>query len=74
MRLQDLVRSPPTRNMEVYIRQGTRATYRQVLRQIKQRDIYNIIVDSQFDHVDAFFRAVSSLSPCYLNDNLRSFF
>jgi ionotropic glutamate receptor len=43
LRLQDLVRSPPTSKMEVHIRQGTVNTYRQVLREIKQRDINNII-------------------------------
>ena len=45
--------------MEVYIRQGTVSTYRQVLREIKQRDIGNIIVDTKTEHVESFFRAVS---------------
>ena len=58
LRLQDLVRSPPNSKMEVYIRQGTVATYRQVLREIKQRDIGNIIVDTKTEHVEIFFRAV----------------
>lgn len=59
LRLQDLVRSPPTSKMEVHIRQGTVNTYRQVLREIKQRDINNIIVDTRTEHVHTFFRAVS---------------
>lgn len=59
LRLQDLVRAPPTSKMEVYIRQGTVNTYRQVLREIKQRDINNIIVDTRTEHVQTFFRAVS---------------
>jgi len=58
LRLQDLVRAPPSSKMEVYIRQGTVNTYRQVLREIKQRDIGNIIVDTRTEHVEAFFRAV----------------
>lgn len=58
LRLQDLVRAPPTSKMEVYIRQGTVNTYRQVLREIKQRDINNIIVDTRTEHVHTFFRAV----------------
>ena len=58
IRLQDLVRSPATSKMEVYIRQGTVSTYRQVLREIKQRDIGNIIVDTRTEHVESFFRAV----------------
>ena len=59
LRLQDLVRAPPTSKMEVHIRQGTVNTYRQVLREIKQRDINNIIVDTRTEHVHIFFRAVS---------------
>jgi ionotropic kainate glutamate receptor 2 len=61
LRLQDLVRSPPTSKMEVHIRQGTVNTYRQVLREIKQRDINNIIVDTRTEHVHIFFRAVSHI-------------
>ncbi|XP_046446552.1 glutamate receptor ionotropic, kainate 2-like isoform X6 [Daphnia pulex] len=61
LRLQDLVRSPPTSKMEVHIRQGTVNTYRQVLREIKQRDINNIIVDTRTEHVHIFFRAVLQL-------------
>lgn len=59
LRLQDLVRSPATKNMEVFIRQGTQSTYRRVLGEIKRRDIYNIIVDTRPEYVDSFFRAVS---------------
>ncbi|XP_045026271.1 glutamate receptor ionotropic, kainate 2 [Daphnia magna] len=61
LRLQDLVRSPPTSKMEVHIRQGTVNTYRQVLREIKQRDINNIIVDTRTEHVHTFFRAILQL-------------
>lgn len=59
LRLQDLVRSPPTSKMEVYIRQATVKNYRDVLREIKQRDITNFIVDTRTEHVQSFFRAVS---------------
>ncbi|KAI9565746.1 hypothetical protein GHT06_009538 [Daphnia sinensis] len=61
VRLQDLVRSPATSKMEVHIRQGTVNTYRQVLREIKQRDINNIIVDTRTEHVHTFFRAILQL-------------
>jgi len=61
IRLQDLVRSPPAKNMEVYIRQATKHSYRKILREIKKRNIGNIIVDTNTEHVDSFFRAVSHL-------------
>jgi len=45
----------------VYIRQATKHTYRKILREIKKRNIGNIIVDTNTEHVDAFFRAVLQL-------------
>ena len=59
IRLQELVRSPPVKNMEVYIRQATKDTYRKILREVKKRNIGNVIVDTHTEHIDAFFRAVS---------------
>lgn len=47
--------------MEVYIRQATKHSYRKILREIKKRNIGNIIVDTNTEHVDSFFRAVSHL-------------
>lgn len=44
---------------EMYIRQATPDTYRQVLRAIRQREIYKIIVDTNPENIKSFFRAVS---------------
>jgi glutamate receptor, ionotropic, invertebrate len=59
-KLQDLVKSPPTQRTEMYIRQANPATYRQVLREIRQKEIYKLIVDTNPKHMYKFFRAVST--------------
>jgi hypothetical protein len=66
-KLQDLVKVPPTVRTEMYIRQATPGTYRQVLREIRQKEIYKLIVDTNPRNMQQFFRAVSTtLSNPYL--------
>lgn len=43
----------------MYIRQAGAGTYRQVLREIRQKEIYKLIVDTDPAHMQYFFRAVS---------------
>lgn len=59
-KLQDLVKAPPISKMEMYIRQANPSTYRHVLKEIRQKEIYKLIVDTNPDHTYAFFRAVST--------------
>jgi len=61
IRLQELVRSPPAKNVEIYIRQTGPANYRKVLREIKSKEIYNIIVDTDRAHIQLFFRNLLQL-------------
>ncbi|XP_023327652.1 glutamate receptor ionotropic, kainate 1 [Eurytemora carolleeae] len=61
IRLQDLVRSPPAKNLEVYIRQTKPSNYRTVLREIKKKEIFNIIVDTSLENIADFFRAILQL-------------
>ena len=61
IRLQELVRSPPYKNVEIYIRQTHPSNYRTVLREIKSKQIYNIIVDTNNDHIQKFFRTLLQL-------------
>ncbi|XP_049771202.1 glutamate receptor ionotropic, kainate 2 [Schistocerca cancellata] len=60
-KLQDLVKSPPVVRTEMYIRQATPTTYRQVLREIRQKEIYKLIVDTNPKHMYKFFRAILQL-------------
>jgi hypothetical protein len=62
-KLQDLVKVPPTVRTEMYIRQATPGTYRQVLREIRQKEIYKLIVDTNPRNMQQFFRAVSTTLP-----------
>ncbi|XP_046392460.1 glutamate receptor ionotropic, kainate 2 isoform X3 [Ischnura elegans] len=61
-KLQDLVKTPPASSRtEMYIRQATPATYRQVLREVRQKEIYKLIVDTNPKHMYQFFRAILQL-------------
>lgn len=44
---------------EIYIRQAVPESYRQVLREIRQKDIHKLIIDTNPDHIQKLFRAVS---------------
>ncbi|XP_021925438.1 glutamate receptor ionotropic, kainate 2 isoform X1 [Zootermopsis nevadensis] len=46
---------------DMYIRQATASTYRQVLREIRQKEIYKLIVDTNPRHMYHFFRAILQL-------------
>ncbi|KAF2362821.1 Receptor ligand binding region [Trinorchestia longiramus] len=58
MKLQDIIRSPPSKNVEIYIRQGTPDTYRDILKEVKHKQIYSIIVDTVPEHMHLFLRCV----------------
>ncbi|XP_043478786.1 glutamate receptor ionotropic, kainate 1 isoform X4 [Leptopilina heterotoma] len=60
-KLQDLVKTPPSTKTEMYIRQAGPDTYRQVLREIRNKEIYKLIVDTDPAHMQQFFRAILQL-------------
>lgn len=43
----------------MYIRQAGPETYRQILKEIRQKEIFKLIVDTNPKHIQQFFRAVS---------------
>ncbi|PNF32815.1 hypothetical protein B7P43_G04494, partial [Cryptotermes secundus] len=61
IKLQDLVKAPPAMRTEMYIRQATPGTYRQVLREIRHKEIFKLIVDTNPRHMYRFFRAILQL-------------
>lgn len=61
-KLQDLVKSPPSVKTEMYIRQAGPRSYRQVLREVRHKEIFKLIVDTDPAHMQQFFRAVSSIN------------
>ena len=60
-KLQDLVKFPPSPKTEIYIRQAGPGSYRQVLREIRHKEIYKLIIDTDPIYMQQFFRAVSPL-------------
>ncbi|XP_030379355.1 glutamate receptor ionotropic, kainate 2 isoform X1 [Scaptodrosophila lebanonensis] len=63
---QDLMHSSTEMRTEMYIRQANPDTYRQVLRAIRQKEIYKIIVDTNPTNIKAFFRSILQLQ---MNDH-----
>ncbi|CAH2002859.1 unnamed protein product [Acanthoscelides obtectus] len=60
-KLQDLMRAPSATKIEIYIRQANPSSYRQVLKEIRQKEIYKLIVDTNPKHILQFFRAILQL-------------
>ncbi|KAK9881447.1 hypothetical protein WA026_016333 [Henosepilachna vigintioctopunctata] len=60
-KLQDMMKAPTTAKKEMYIRQANPSSYRQVLREIKQREIFKLIVDTNPRNIQMFFRAILQL-------------
>ncbi|XP_037925814.1 glutamate receptor ionotropic, kainate 2 isoform X1 [Hermetia illucens] len=58
---QELMRTTPASKAEMYIRQAAPDTYRQVLREIRQKEIYKLIIDTNPKFINQFFRAILQL-------------
>ncbi|KAL7644527.1 UNVERIFIED_CONTAM: hypothetical protein RMT77_005359 [Armadillidium vulgare] len=61
IKLQELVKSPANEYMEFLIRQGTPSTYREILKEFKDKEIFNIIVDTKPDNMNYFLRGILQL-------------
>jgi len=59
--LFNLMHSSTETKAEMYIRQASPDSYRQVLRAIRQKEIYKIIVDTNPSNIKTFFRSVRRL-------------
>jgi len=60
IKLRELVRSPGNRDVEVHLRQADPESYRSVLKEIKSKEIRNMIVDTRPEHMHHFLRGVST--------------
>ncbi|XP_067008296.2 glutamate receptor ionotropic, kainate 2 [Anabrus simplex] len=61
IKLRELVRSPTNRDMEIHLRQADPDTYRAVLKEIKSKEIYNLVVDTRPEHMHLFLRGILQL-------------
>ncbi|XP_056633758.1 glutamate receptor ionotropic, kainate 2 isoform X2 [Diorhabda sublineata] len=60
-KLQELVKAPGAARTEMYIRQAGPGSYRQVLREVRQKELYKLIVDTNPRNINQFFRAILQL-------------
>ncbi|XP_017759689.1 PREDICTED: glutamate receptor ionotropic, kainate 2-like isoform X3 [Eufriesea mexicana] len=58
VKLRELVRSPKSREIEVNLRQADPDSYRQVLSEMKSKEIRNLIVDTRPEHMHHFLRMI----------------
>ncbi|XP_063880682.1 glutamate receptor ionotropic, kainate 2-like isoform X2 [Scylla paramamosain] len=61
MKLQEIIRSPPSKAIEMYIRQGHPDNYRDVLKEVKHKEIFSIIVDTLPGNMRLFLRCLLQL-------------
>ncbi|XP_076389983.1 glutamate receptor ionotropic, kainate 2 isoform X3 [Megachile rotundata] len=61
VKLRELVRSPKSREMEVNLRQADPDSYRQVLSEMKSKEIRNLVVDTKPEHMHHFLRMILQL-------------
>ncbi|BES87769.1 glutamate receptor, ionotropic kainate [Nesidiocoris tenuis] len=61
MKLRELVRSPEDRNVEVHLRQADPSNYKAVLKEIKNKEIHNLLVDARPENIRAFLKRVIQL-------------
>lgn len=65
-RMKDFMKTVPKRKtVDVYLRHATPETYRSVLNEIKNMEIYNMLVDTKSEHVNHFLRGVSRTVSLY---------
>lgn len=65
-RMKDFMKTvPDKKTVDVYLRYATPDTYRSVLNEIKNMEIYNMLVDTKSEHVDHFLRGVSRSNRAY---------
>nr|XP_045621985.1 glutamate receptor ionotropic, kainate 2-like [Procambarus clarkii] len=61
MKLQEIIRSPPSKTIEMYIRQGHPHNYRDILKEVKHKEIFSIIVDTLPNNMRDFLRCLLQL-------------
>ncbi|XP_054261474.1 glutamate receptor ionotropic, kainate 1-like isoform X5 [Macrosteles quadrilineatus] len=61
IKLRELVRAPSKRDVEIHLRQADPDTYRAVLKEIKIKEIHNLIVDTKPENMHHFLRGILQL-------------
>ncbi|XP_074105439.1 glutamate receptor ionotropic, kainate 2 isoform X3 [Cotesia typhae] len=61
IKLRELVKSPKFQELEVYMRQTDPNSYKDVLADIKTKEIHNFIIDTKSEHMHHFLRTILQL-------------
>ncbi|XP_049838253.1 glutamate receptor ionotropic, kainate 2-like isoform X3 [Schistocerca gregaria] len=61
IKLRELVRAPTNRDVEIHLRQADPDNYRSVLKEIKSKEIHNLVVDTKPEHMHHFLRGILQL-------------
>lgn len=68
IKLRELVRSPHNTDMEIHLRQADPASYRSILKEIKSKEIYSIVIDTKPDNMQHFLKGVrSKIASCFVS-------
>ena len=62
VKLRELIRIP---GIEVLVRQTEPSTYNSVLKEIKNKDIHNLIIDTKPEHMNDFLKGVRTKNKFY---------
>jgi hypothetical protein len=64
--LQDMIRAPTAKPMEVLLRQASPDTYKDVLKEVKAKEFYNLVIDTKPENMNFFLKGVSVVQRSYL--------
>ncbi|KAK5640371.1 hypothetical protein RI129_011182 [Pyrocoelia pectoralis] len=61
IKLRELVRSPHNSELEIHLRQADPESYRAVLKEIKNKDIHNLVIDTKPSNMQHFLKGILQL-------------
>ncbi|XP_050512412.1 glutamate receptor ionotropic, kainate 2-like isoform X2 [Diabrotica virgifera virgifera] len=61
LKLRELVRSPQNGGLEIHLRQASPESYQDVLKEIKNKEIHNIVVDTKPSNLQHFLKGILQL-------------
>ncbi|CAH1132877.1 unnamed protein product [Ceutorhynchus assimilis] len=61
IKLRELVRAPQNKDLEIHLRQADPPTYRSVLKEIKSKEIHNIVIDTKPSNMQLFLKGILQL-------------
>ena len=54
-----MIRAPTAKPMEVLLRQASPDTYKDVLKEVKAKEFYNLVIDTRPENMNFFLKGVS---------------